>query len=153
MTAAVNLANVATGPAFSAYLNTTQSVANTVFTKLQAGVEEFDTNSNYDNVTNYRFTPTVPGYYQINGQIYFGTSSSITVALITIYKNGSRFKDGNYMQAPGPNMFATVNALIYLNGTTDYLELYGLPTGTGSLTYSNNAPTLSYFQGYLARAA
>ena len=49
------------GPAFSAYRSTNQAAANNTFTKIQPNVEEFDTNSNYDNTTNYRFTPSVAG--------------------------------------------------------------------------------------------
>ena len=55
------------GPAFYAYRTATQTgIASATFTKIQLNVELFDTNSNYDNVTNYRFTPTVAGYYQVN---------------------------------------------------------------------------------------
>jgi hypothetical protein len=45
---------------------------------------------------------------------------------------------------------AVVTALIYMNGTTDYVELYCLLSGGGSLTGSVNE---TYFQGNLVRAA
>jgi hypothetical protein len=154
MTQAVSLAQMGNGPAFSAYRNTAQIVTNNVYTKLLADTEEFDTNGNYDNTTNHRFQPTVPGYYQINGQIFFGTTSSLTTAFTLIYKNGVRFKDGNYLQINlSVAAFITANALIYLNGTTDYVELYGLALGTGTLSFGANAGTLSYFQGFLVRGA
>jgi hypothetical protein len=142
-------------PAFSAYLSSGQSVTTGVATKLAANIEEFDTNSNYDNVTNYRFTPTVAGYYQINGNLGFGTTGNITGALGMIYKNGARFKDGNYTTAAssGTSFYPVVSALIYFNGSTDYVELYGLITGTGTITFGVNAGTLSYFQGVLVRGA
>jgi hypothetical protein len=143
-----------TGPAFSAYRSTAQTVTNDVYTKLLANTEEFDTNGNYDNTTNHRFQPTVPGYYQINGQIYFFSTGSITTGFTIIYKNGVRFKDGNYLQINlTSSAFLTANALIYLNGTTDYVELYGYMLGTGTLSFQVNAGTTSYFQGFLVRAA
>ena len=55
-------------PAFSAYGNADQVIANTTYTKVQYNVKSspgFDTNSCYDT-SNYRFTPTVAGYYLIN---------------------------------------------------------------------------------------
>jgi microcystin-dependent protein len=80
------------GPAFSAYLNTSQSITTSTFTKVQINTEEFDTNSNYDNATNYRFTPTVAGYYQVNGRFSSEVNSTLLVA--TIYKNGVEVKRG-----------------------------------------------------------
>lgn len=142
-------------PAFSAYLNTAQSVSNNTFTKLQAGTEEFDTSSSYDASTNYRFTPTVAGYYQISGCIAFNATSGINSnSLCTIYKNGSRFKDGNLsgVGSAGTLFYSVVSALVYLNGSTDYVELWGLLGGTGTLTFSVNSGTNTYFQGVLVRS-
>lgn len=141
------------GPAFSAYLGSNQSVSSGTFTKLQANTEEFDTASCYDNATNYRFTPTVSGYYQINGNIYINATAGVSNNNVcVIYKNGSRFKDGVLFSGVNGNLFySTVNALIYFNGSTDYVELYALATGTGTLTFGAGT-TNSYFQGFLARA-
>lgn len=145
-------------PAFSAYLSTSQIISSNTFTKLQANTEEFDTASCYDNATNYRFTPNVAGYYQINGNIQLGASSGLSNNNgCFIYKNGSRFKDGNLQSVTanaGTLMFSVVSALIYLNGSTDYVELYGLCTGTGTISFgSSGSSTVSWFQGVLVRGA
>jgi hypothetical protein len=145
-----------TGPAFSVYLSTNQTVTSGVFTKLQANTEEFDTASCYDNATNYRFTPNIAGYYQINGNVFLSASTALnSSAGCFIYKNGSRFKDGTLSVSAntGASLFSVVSALVYLNGSTDYVELYGIATGTGTLAFAANAPTVCYFQGFLARAA
>lgn len=144
-----------TGPAFSAVLGTAQTgISSAVETKLRANVEEFDTASCYDNSTNFRFTPNVAGYYYLSGQIYFA-ATSVSVGYATIYKNGVRVKDGQYISpSSNPNLFTTVHVLIYLNGTTDYVELYGFCTGTGALSFQvTGINSASYFQGFLARAA
>jgi hypothetical protein len=44
-------------PAFEAYLSADQSISDDVNTKVLADTEVFDTDSCYDNTTNYRFTP------------------------------------------------------------------------------------------------
>ena len=142
-----------TGPAFSAYASANQTVSNSTFTKLQANTEEFDTASCYDNSTNYRFTPNVAGYYQVNGSINM-TSSNNTDVLCVIYKNGSAAKWGNYATRAS---FATdqgsvASALIYCNGTTDYLELFGYITGTGTLQFIGSQAR-TYFQASMVRAA
>jgi hypothetical protein len=140
------------GPAFSAYLSSSQSISSSTFTKVQCNTEEFDTNSNYDNATNYRFTPTVAGYYQISGCINFSSTTKAEF-LTTIYKNGSEFKRGVYVSISTANSEnCSVSALVYLNGTTDYVELYGFLNGTGSLLFAGNQYNV-YFQGVMVRGA
>ena len=142
------------GPAFSAYMGSNQNVSNNTDTKLQVNTKEFDTANCYNNST-YRFTPTVPGYYQINGQAYFYASGGINGnCFLTIYKNGSRFKDGTLLSGGSATIyFPAVSTLIYFNGTTDYVELYGNIQGSGTLGFYTNTPTLSYFQGNFVRGA
>ena len=135
-------------PAFSAYLSSSQNTSSGVATKIQFNTEEFDTNSYYDNATNYRFTPLISGYYQVSSA-YFTNTASLTRANISIYKNGSSFKaGGDYASYSGINVL-TVCALIYLNGSTDYIEIYSLQTGTSPQVFAGVANT--YFQAVLVR--
>lgn len=140
-------------PAFSAYLNGSQAVVSGSFAKLQANVEEFDTANCYDTAT-FRFTPNVAGYYQFNGQIQATQSLTLNRLLLTFYKNGSMFKIGQDLTYSTTTGYARTSssALIYLNGTTDYVELYGLIVTTGTCAFEGSSVD-SYFQGFLARAA
>ena len=140
------------GPAFSAYRSTNQSISTGTWTKVQADVEEFDTNSNYDNTTNYRFTPTVAGYYQINGEIKLSGAAAILIA--SIYKNGSEFKRGTqFGSAAGAGQASAVSALVYFNGSSDYVELYAFQSSGSTLNIEGSGGTNGYFQAFLARAA
>lgn len=143
------------GPAFSAYLSATQTITALTFTKIQFNTEEFDTNNNYDPTTNYRFTPTVAGYYQISGGAQIGGATNTNTIIITIYKNGVRFKDGTQLKdsAGVGNMTSTVSSVIYFNGTTDYVELYGYGGGSGTITVVGAVAYSSYFAGVFVRAA
>jgi hypothetical protein len=144
------------GPAFSAYLSANQTpITTSTFTKLQANTKEFDTASCYDNVTNYRFTPNVAGYYQVNGSINGSAGgSSSSEYLVVIYKNGSAAKWGNYATRAATvfDSSSVVSALIYMNGTTDYIELYGYITGSGTLNFVGSQ-SRTFFQAFLARSA
>ena len=134
------------GPAFSAYQSATQTLTGTVTTKIQCQTEEFDTANCYDNTTNYRFTPNVAGYYQFNAAWTANTNPANLN--ITFYKNGVVEKRGQNIQANAATV--TVSALIYLNGTTDYVELYVFSSTTqaGFL-----GVTGVYFQGAMVRGA
>ncbi len=133
-----------TGPAFSAYQNTGQALTLNTFTKISIDTEEFDTNSNYDT-TLYRFTPTVAGYYQVNGAMQY-VNSPISI-MVAIYKNGSIFKRGVYS---GSSFGAVASTLIYMNGTTDYVELYGY---VGSSITNSGGAAITYFQASMVRGA
>ena len=138
-------------PAFSAYNNTTQSLAASTYVKLAINTKEFDTNSNYDNTTNYRFTPTVAGYYQVNGAMGLGTA--VNNCQLAIYKNGSNYKGGNESGSVNLSAYAvTVNSLVYLNGSTDYIELYGYQ-GSGSTINTSAGIGNTYFNACMVRTA
>ena len=156
LTSASNVAQKGV-PAFSAYRTTSQTVSYNTSTKLQVNVEEFDTNSNYDNSTNYRFTPTVAGYYLFTfggeGESSIGT---LEYNVVRLFKNGTALaggsaRAGSYTYTPDyPYWFGTAqgSVLVYMNGTTDYMELYGSLVGGGTLSYGS-----VNFQGVLVRAA
>jgi len=123
-------------PAFFARLSTNQSVSDNTYTKAECDTEILDTDGCYDNTTNYRFTPTVAGKYYVYGYVTGDGSNSTLIATQTlIYKNGSVYMQ-NYA-IPANNYGATdgpfVACIIDMNGTTDYIELYGrtdLSSGT-----------------------
>jgi hypothetical protein len=137
-----------TGPAFSAYMSATQSITSTVYTKVQFNTEDFDTASCYDTST-YRFTPNVAGYYQINYSMY-GTGTSLTQTNMAIYKNGSFVKGSVFFVPSGTQIGGFTAAIIYCNGTTDYIEAYGFITGTSPIIQNG---VLTHFNGAMVRAA
>ncbi len=146
-----NLVQASTAaPAFSAYKSSSsQSISSGVFTKITYDVEEFDTNNNFSSS---RFTPTVAGYYQINANTYLQASSGLSRALTTIYKNGSSYKFGNdNLAVSGTEGRGLASALVYLNGSTDYVEIYILSSATSPVIQTSIDNT--WFQGSLVRSA
>jgi hypothetical protein len=135
------------GPAFSAYKSTDQTgVSNNTATKITFDTENYDTNNNF---ASSRFTPTVAGYYWIGAQI-LPAGASLTVEHIAIYKNGSEYANF-YTRISANDTCLQNSALVYCNGTTDYIEIYGRITGS-SLFFGGGASNC-WFNGYLARTA
>ena len=141
-----------TGPAFRATASTSQTFTGGVAQKVTLGTEVWDTNSNFDNVTNYRFTPTVAGYYQVNGGYSFTTAAAPGYTLFTyIAKNGSEHIRGAEMYSlTGTFNQSVVNGVVYMNGTTDYIELYALSIGGNINTGSTD---FCFMDATLVRAA
>ena len=140
------------GPAFSAYLGSSQTVTSGVYAKVTLNTERFDTNSNFDSATNYRFTPTVAGYYQINYAVYGTASGAMTAIISALYKNGAVYEYGVIGSVTGNQQYVS-STLVSMNGSTDYLELYASVSGTGTVTVSASSGTTSYMSGSLVRSA
>ena len=134
-------------PCFSAYQSTAQSLATSTSTKLQFQTKEFDTANAFDAVTNFRFTPQVAGYYQVSGG--FSIASAQTQLILDIYKNGSQFK--RVFSSSGSINNAAGSCLVFLNGSTDYVELFGFQAAAAQNTV--NSPGSTYFQASLIRPA
>lgn len=136
-----------TGPAFSAENSANQSVAATTYTKLNADTERFDTNSNF---ASSRFTPTVAGYYQINANAVMNSSITTGLFQIVVYKNGSQYAPGIAIPSSSTGTAANtgLSTIVYLNGSTDYVEVYAYQTSAAAKDVQ-----LRDFSGCLVRAA
>lgn len=116
-------ATATSGPSFRAYRSTNQTISTSTWTKVQLNSEDWDTDNCYDSTTNYRFTPTTSGKYQVNMSIITGGTFYGVV-----YKNGSENSRLYYQGSAGQD--ESGSCLISMNGTTDYIEFY---------IYSSNA--------------
>jgi len=138
------------GPTFNATMSTTQTITTSTFTKVNFNTEEWDTNSNYDTST-YRFTPTVAGYYQVSCSIDSGASTAATRVLPGIFKNGSGYKfGGNLTTGAGDSFTSVCSGIVYMNGSTDYIECYGFIIATTAIISPGGG---SWFDACLIRSA
>jgi hypothetical protein len=135
------------GPAFGVYSNANLSVLNLTNTKVLFQVEEFDTNNSFSSST---FTPTVAGYYQLNGHVAWSAATN-SRNVIYLYKNGGVYKDGSDFSA-ADNYSLQISTMVYANGTTDYFEIYVIQVSGGTLTLASGQKN-SWFNGSLVRGA
>jgi len=153
----ITFADFGSTPAFEAYLSSSQTgITGAAYAKVNNNTEVFDTNNAYDNATNYRFTPQVAGKYFVYSGINISGSvnDAIINCQIAIYKNGSAYRtlDQNPANAAANCHAITVYnyAIIDMNGTTDYLELFGranVSSGT-VIFYFNNTVKSTFFGAY-----
>ena len=143
-------------PAFCAYKSGSQTFSASTWTKVTLDLELFDTNSNF---ASSRFTPTVAGYYQINaGVALSNTTAYPTSGVSAIWKNGNLYARGLVNFGGGTGAFndvlINVSAVIYMNGSTDYLELYAYEVAGGTPNIIGNSDTYhTLFSGALIRGA
>lgn len=104
---------------------------------------DFDTSAWWVGSPLYNFMPTVAGYYNIN-TIIGVQSSAVGQYIIRLYKTGTLYEAlvGFTVTA---TFTSTINAAIpiYLNGTTDYVNLVVAFTNS-NLTLSNSIFSIEY---------
>jgi hypothetical protein len=135
---------IANTPAFEAYLSSNQTFSDASYTKVNFNTEIYDTNSDYDNSSNYRFTPTVAGKYLVYSTLVMFAGGS-TEARLAIYKNGSIYKqcDADYDNGTEATNVISTSTAIDFNGSSDYVEIYGyldITSGTATFFGSANKP-------------
>lgn len=127
----------AAGPGFSAHRTANQTgMSTSAPTKVALNVEEWDPQAYFDATTNFRFLPLAAGYYQFQWTV---TGSASALVNSWIYKNGAEERRGSqsYYATTATNPSSSGSATVYLNGTTDYVELWAVcSSGTGIGTKS-----------------
>jgi len=119
------------------------------YSKIGYADEKLDTDSAYDNSTNYRFTPQTAGWYYIFARVAFDNDSASTRHVAAIRKNGSEIArgdiqlTGSYFQ--NDNVSMQVDYIIEFNGSSDYVEVYGYTEQNGS---TKNTDGYGCFGGY-----
>tara|TARA_R100001463_G_scaffold62107_2_gene115012 strand:- start:75 stop:578 length:504 start_codon:yes stop_codon:yes gene_type:complete len=144
-TGTVTGAGESNAPYFQAYRgSSTQSISAGSWTKVQINTEIVDSANAYDNSTNYRFTPQTAGKYYIYGQVTNSTSSDMDRTMAGIYLNGSAVSQTNTFSSDSSSGHTAT--IVTLNGSSDYVELYGYFGVTSNTDLQNRA---CFFGGFL----
>lgn len=110
------------------------------YTTIQFSRQEFDTNSQYGTDT-YKFQPGQAGYYLVNASGYFNLPVSGENALVGVRKDGT-INIGGKWSSSGPSGIDAnpiCKDLVYLNGTTNYIETVARHTSSVSRNLSNDS--------------
>ena len=118
--------------------STNQTLSANVLTKVQFDSEIYDSNNWFDSTTNYRFQPDVAGNYLCYTNIYISNSYYANPNFaILFYKNGSEFLGASTDRRYDALFSQNCSAIINLNGSTDYVEVYAkFETHTVTITAS-----------------
>jgi len=122
-------------PYWHVYLSADQSISNVTWTKCSFNTEVLDSDSEYDNSSNYRYTIVTAGRYYVYSMMLLANDAANWDRIRSaIYKNGSavtgvgNIPGGWYTDtASTPNQvigWSNVCAVMDLSAS-DYLEVYG----------------------------
>jgi hypothetical protein len=123
-----------------AYQTSTQSLSNGAWGAITMNAEAYDPNSFHStSVNTARCTPTVAGRYKCFGMVAFAGNTTGDRAA-QFRKNGAQTDELPYGPMPAMNGTGLVAGAAFamgtvaLNGTTDYVELYGIQNSGGALS-------------------
>lgn len=135
------------GPTFSAIAGAGTSLSANTSTKVNFSNEQWDTANCYDTSTS-RFTPNVAGYYQISSTVRADITAN-GVLHIYLQKNGADTYVGDFISVTSSQAASTGSWLVYLNGTTDFVQISAYVSVAGTTTGTLQCS----FQGVLVRTA
>jgi len=143
-------------PAFSVYRSSDQTLSDNVYTKVQFNTENYDTDSAYDNSTNYRFT--VPSgkdgkyFFYFRGWFY---NNEISQYGVQFRKNGSEVATKYIYSGNTGSSIGTIEYFAYdISATfdlsaTDYIEVYIKADATdGASTTFSGGSEYNEFTGF-----
>ena len=134
-------------PSFRAYLGTQQDNI-TGADQVEFDSEDFDTNSDFDKDTNFRFTPTVAGKYLLVAAISWVTATIVASdqLKILITKNGSSVARIAYEADNTNEEGMQVVTIEDANGTTDFFEV-AAENAARDTSDLNDGSALTFFSG------
>jgi hypothetical protein len=106
-----------------AHLSADQTITTATWTKVNLDVEDYDEQGEFDSTTNYRFTATKAGYYLVVGNTQWGAGVDQAVAVLGIYKNGTRVRQSVTRWSGTNTIGVNIADIIYL-AANDYVELW-----------------------------
>ena len=135
-------------PTFSVIKNANQTITVGQYTKCTWNVKSWDIGNGFD-LTNNRYQPNVAGYYSTTINLRYDASTNYTRGILEVYKNGSAYKRvAGHLGSNNQNYVLNGTSLVYLNGTTDYIEAFVYINGSTAVIGNANVDRLCWWDGY-----
>ncbi len=137
-------------PAFGAHRSGADQTAIAVATpvKILFTFTDFDPLNNFDTAAS-RFQPRVAGRYQLTACVTWKTFADGAKGVASIYLNGAEHKSVITRSPSTGAISSFITAIIHLNGSTDYVELFA-QHDTGASKDIDGASSATWFMGALA---
>lgn len=108
------------------------------WTKANLTSIQVDTQGAFDATTNFRFTPKQAGLYLFKGVVYCPAASSGNLG-VNVRKNGQ--PTTGYVLGTLTQGFLAVTDALFMNGSTDYVELWGFNGDNGTPVFYGHTVT------------
>lgn len=132
---------------FTAVMSANQSVNPNTSTKIQFDTTEFDTHGYFDKTTSFSYKPLVPGYYAFSATTTVDCVAGVSVAL-QVYKNNTEIRSTNNTSGAPAGTYSTIPGyVLYMNGSTDFVDIRVQHTDTLTRSIYSTAGR-TWFSGF-----
>jgi hypothetical protein len=141
---------------FRATIAADQTVTTSTDTKINFDTRTWDTATDTNGLitstfstANKRFTPTTGGHYLVSAVVKFSEVNANST-ILNLWKNGALFQILSQVSNHAVNTCFNVTCPVYLNGTTDYIELYAWHNKGSSMTIQSGVTTSMFSANKMA---
>jgi hypothetical protein len=135
-------------PLFSVCRTSNQTISGAGGTTILFDTKTYDTN-NFFNTSTGRFTPTIPGHYQLSAKTNVA-GPSISRSFATIAGPTFNLRGNDIVTSAGQEIGCVASGIMYFNGTTDFATISVYANAAGNVLGSGT--DLTYFTGFLIRS-
>lgn len=132
---------------FRVFRQGAQNLTASVDSKINFDTKSFDTSSNFDNTTNYRYTAPVAGFYFFHAQVSIAAGSS-EIHNCQIVRNGTPLTFGVENLTTSAVTYTYDASILVSTAAGDYFEVYAY-NGSGSARAIQLGSQRTYFEGFL----
>jgi len=150
LTTASNIAQN-TGNVWHIYSSGNTTLVDATYTKIALNSTRYNIGGGSLDTSNYRFTPSVAGYYSVSASIDLTPDGSQTGNfIVNIRKNGTTMAYVDAYRGQTGRHSACITTVIYMNGSSDYVELFCYRESSLAQDAFASA-SATYLTGYLVR--
>ncbi len=123
------------------------AVVTATYTVVEHDTEAWDVGSAFDADTTHRWTPLLAGYYLVEASAQLVNLADTKHLRSAIFKNGSLYKESrSYSGDASEDTVDSVTCIVYMNGSTDYIE-HQVRHNHGSDRTISGAISTTFLQG------
>lgn len=105
--------------------------------KIAFDTKVYDTDNEFDEVTNYRFQPIANGWYHISISVRINDMDNAKYGYVFLRKNGDNIRIAVNVQGTNGMLSIPLNCDVYLT-TEDYLEVHAYHTNPDNITIESD---------------
>lgn len=132
-------------------LNTVQSISPNSWTKITAINTSLVDTAGWFSVTNQKYTPAIAGWYEFGGSLIIVGADDQTKFALIVSKNSVSLGNGDTIllgrsTGSGTNNLGEAGVgFLYMNGSTDYVELQAYHTSSAAKNTDSPALSITFF--------
>ena len=143
------------GDVFWIYNSSDTSLTDATYVKIALNTAQYNIGGGTHDTSNYRYTPSIAGYYAYSGQVCLTPDGSdLGNFIVNVRKNGTTISFVDAYRGKTGRHSASTSGITYMNGTSDYFDLWCYrETSLSQNAFASGSNGATFLSGHLVRKA